>query len=95
MLDTRSKYLQIAFNRTLDEVMYMISLLPVSDKIIIEAGTPLIKRYGSAAISTIKESFDTLLGKPGYIVADLKCIDRGTTEVLAAYCHTLLNTGHC
>lgn len=83
MLSQRKKYLQLAFNRSLSEVTNMISLLPASDKIIIEAGTPLIKRYGVVAISTIKQEWEAVLEKPGYIVADLKCMDRGTTEVQA------------
>lgn len=83
MLNQRKKYLQLAFNRSLSEVSNMISLLPASDNIIIEAGTPLIKRYGLVAISTIKQDWEAIIGKPGYIVADLKCMDRGTTEVQA------------
>lgn len=84
MLNPRSKYLQIAFNRTLKEVRNMVSLLPASDRILIEAGTPLIKQYGDRSISALKQWWDIKLGKPGYIVADLKCMDRGLTEVEAA-----------
>lgn len=54
MLDPRQKYLQIAFNRPLEEVEEMINLLPVSERIIIEAGYPLIKTYGMPAIRKIK-----------------------------------------
>jgi bifunctional enzyme Fae/Hps len=60
MLDPRSKYLQIAFNRSLEEVREMIALLPASDKIIIEAGTPLIKRYGTRGISSLKNWWRTI-----------------------------------
>lgn len=81
MLDPRSKYLQIAFNRSLDEVREMISLLPASKKIIIEAGTPLVKRYGIKGISALKSWWDEKTQGQGYIVADLKCMDRGFTEV--------------
>jgi len=84
MLDPRKKYLQIALNRSLDEVRGMISLLPASDKIIIEAGTPLIKRYGKEGISVLKKKWSEKIGKPGYVVADLKCMDRGSREVAAA-----------
>jgi len=45
-LDSRKRYLQIALNSTLEEAYIIISLIPVSDRILIEAGTPLIKRYG-------------------------------------------------
>ena len=75
------KLLQIAFNRPLSEVQTMISLLPPSDKIIIEAGTPLIKRYGIRSIISLKNWWSQKLGKSGYIVADLKTMDRGSREV--------------
>lgn len=84
MLNQRSKYLQIAFNRSLYEVGGMIGRLPASDKILIEAGTPLIKKYGTRGISALKGYWSAKLGKPGYIVADLKCMDRGSREVGAA-----------
>ena len=83
MLNRRTKYLQIAFNRSLAEVRDMISMLPASDKIIIEAGTPLIKQYGKNGISSLKEWWSEKIQKPGYIVADLKCMDRGSREVEA------------
>ena len=54
MLDRRKKYLQIAFNRSLEEIALMINSLPLSDRIIIEAGYPLIKNYGVRAISAIR-----------------------------------------
>lgn len=84
MLKQRSKYLQIAFNRSLDEVRDMIAMLPSSEKIIIEAGTPLVKRYGKKGIASLKNWWSGKIGKPGYIVADLKCMDRGSREVEAA-----------
>ncbi|HPL01855.1 MAG TPA: orotidine 5'-phosphate decarboxylase [bacterium] len=83
MLSRKTKYLQIAFNRSLDEVRDMIARLPASDKIIIEAGTPLVKRYGSGGILALKNWWSEKIGQPGYIVADLKCIDRGSMEVEA------------
>jgi bifunctional enzyme Fae/Hps len=84
MLNRRLKYLQIAFNRSLGEVESMISVLPASEKIIIEAGTPLIKRYGNDGIRALSGWWNYKLQKPGYIVADLKCMDRGSREVEAA-----------
>ncbi len=81
LLNTRSKYLQIAFNRSLDEVKEMVTLLPPSPRIIIEAGTPLILRYGNKAISDLNYWWAKIIGRPGYIVADLKTMDRGSTEV--------------
>jgi bifunctional enzyme Fae/Hps len=84
MLETRKKYLQIAFNRSLEEVQQMLMMLPVSDRIIIEAGTPLIKQYGNYGINTLYSIWSQKIGVPAYIVADLKCMDRGSTEVRAA-----------
>lgn len=83
MLNRRTKYLQIAFNRSLSEVRGMISMLPASDKIIIEAGTPLIKHYGKEGISSLKQWWSEKIQKEGYVVADLKCMDRGSREVEA------------
>ncbi len=87
MLDRKKKYLQIAFNRTLEEIAVMINSLPLSDRIIIEAGYPLIKTYGVRAIATIKnlwmqKALAHIFNL--YIVADLKCMDRAFTEVEAA-----------
>ena len=129
----------MALNSTLDDAYNIIQLLPVSDRIIIEAGTPLIKRYGEQAISKIyswysakvngyssvwssasqgvdlnitlgtvakaflapsllsgdsffkpKSSQTKVADKPAvtiepYVVADLKTMDRGETEVDIAW----------
>jgi len=83
MFDKRSKYLQIAFNRSIGEVGEMIAMLPASEKIIIEAGTPLVKNYGQKGIRALGDWWSEKLQKPGYIVADLKCMDRGSREVKA------------
>ena len=52
-LSGKKHYLQVAFNSTLDDAQSIISILPPSDRIIIEAGTPLIKRYGMEAVSSL------------------------------------------
>ncbi len=83
MLNRKSKYLQIAFNRSLDEVKGMIATLPASEKILIEAGTPLIKNYGVKGVAALNIWWSKKIQKPGYIVADLKCMDRGSREVEA------------
>lgn len=44
MLNKKIKYLQIALNNTLEETHAIISQIPVDSRILIEAGTPLIKR---------------------------------------------------
>jgi bifunctional enzyme Fae/Hps len=122
-LSDKKRYLQIALNSTLDEAFRIIRQLPKSDRIIVEAGTPLIKRYGGEGIRRIKEYYTMhLLGYSAkatslpagssfsdflklltgfktapkknvtqklienlpfhpYVVADLKMVDRGETEV--------------
>lgn len=121
-LNPRKQYLQIALNSTLNEAAAIISQLPISDRIIIEAGTPLIKQYGISAITQLRDWWSARLsGLPlfkspesnefpvglkmiidafkdaknktksfpaknnynlsPYIVADLKTMDRGQTEV--------------
>lgn len=84
MLNSRTKYLQIAFNRSLEEVREMVALLPASEKILIEAGTPLIKAYGQRGIASLHKWWSQKIKKPGYIIADLKCMDRGSQEVTMA-----------
>src|SRR3990167_5563371 len=87
MLDRKKRYLQIALNSTLDEAFEIIDSLPVSDRILIEAGTPLIKRYGLEAIRALNDrwSWKTISrGTASYIVADFKTMDRGATEVALA-----------
>lgn len=54
LLNHRKKYLQIALNSTLEEAKNIIFQLPPSDRILIEAGTPLIKAYGGYAIRQIR-----------------------------------------
>lgn len=76
-LDRKKRYLQIALNSTLEEAREILLRLPVSERILIEAGTPLIKEYGEEAISQLK-----IWAPPqSYIVADNKCADLGAREV--------------
>ncbi|MBI4058208.1 orotidine 5'-phosphate decarboxylase [Candidatus Gottesmanbacteria bacterium] len=87
MLDRKKRYLQIALNSTLDEAQDIIRQLPPSDRILIEAGTPLVKRYGTEAITRLRQWWAMKLYTTGinpYIVADLKTMDRGETEVAIA-----------
>lgn len=92
MLDKKQKYLQIALNSTLAEAKAIISQIPLDKRIILEAGTPLIKQYGAQAIAKIRawwegrifearfQKSEEISFEP-YIVADLKCMDRGQKEV--------------
>jgi len=135
MLDRKQKYLQIALNSNLRDARLIINQIPIDKRIILEAGTPLIKEYGSEGIRKIKswwgqKVFGYALGIPEaldfetpglnknnsllmnlllksieqkkkkevkknvmvakkntfapYIVADLKCMDRGEIEVTLA-----------
>lgn len=87
MLSRKKHYLQVAFNSTPYEAETIISILPVSDRIILEAGTPLVKEYGSYGIRRIYSAWKQRIWRAGeadldpYVVADLKCIDRGLREV--------------
>lgn len=69
-------YLQVAFDTTsLDFVLRAVKELPQNDHLLIEAGTPLIKRFGTDVISKIREA------RPdAFIVADLKTLDTGNLE---------------
>ena len=122
-LSKKQRYLQIAFNSSLEDARAIIAQLPASDRILIEAGTPLIKRYGMDAIRTLATLYRERLflgsmsnsSNPGqtpgffsavasaikeaehrkknptmpfagspfepYIVADMKTMDRGASEV--------------
>jgi len=83
MLDRKTRYLQIALNSTLDEAYSIIRQLPASDRILVEAGTPLIKQYGARVIANLVDWWGDKVGDP-YIVADLKTMDRGETEATIA-----------
>jgi bifunctional enzyme Fae/Hps len=77
ILSRKQKYLQIALNSDLSEARKIIAQLPFSERILIEAGTPLIKIYGKRAILEIKNATP-----PGtYIVADTKCADLALRDV--------------
>lgn len=90
-LNPKKRYLQVALNGTLEDAHEIINSLPKSDRIIIEAGTPLIKRYGESGIRQIREWYERHLSEQPptpeifpYVVADLKTMDRGEMEVAIA-----------
>jgi len=73
-------YLQIALDLVKrDELIRILSEIPKSDKILLEAGTPLIKKFG---INIIKELFS--YGEDAYLIADMKTLDVGKLEVQIA-----------
>lgn len=83
-LNPKKRYLQVALNSTLDEARKIVNQLPANERIIVEAGTPLIKRYGEDGIWKIRQWYEErLIGTDvfPYVVADLKTMDRGETEV--------------
>src|SRR5687767_13349688 len=57
MLSKKRRYLQVALNSSPGEGEAIISTLPSSDRILIEAGTPLIKAYGVEGIRRLKNAW--------------------------------------
>jgi bifunctional enzyme Fae/Hps len=74
-------YLQIALDiPDLDKTKRVVGELPDSDRIILEAGTPLIKKYGVKVVRELRD-----IAKERFIVADLKTLDVGQVEVDLAF----------
>ena len=73
-------YLQVALDIVdLGKLKSVLSSLPENDHLIIEAGTPLIKKFGLNVISEIRAV------KPNaFIVADMKILDTGNLEARMA-----------
>jgi len=78
MLDYKTRYLQIAFNYDVRMVGWLLPRIPHSNRILIEAGTPYLKREGMAGIRFMRRIW------PGMIVADLKVADGAQGEVRMA-----------
>jgi bifunctional enzyme Fae/Hps len=73
-------YLQVALDLdNLAEMERIISSLPDRERILIEAGTPLVKKFGVGVVSKIRE-----LKQDAFIIADLKTLDVGRIEVKMA-----------
>ncbi|MDO8559203.1 MAG: orotidine 5'-phosphate decarboxylase / HUMPS family protein [bacterium] len=84
ILNKKTNYLQIALNGTIDDARDIIYRIPVDQRIILEAGTPFIKSYGENGIRFIVDLWRQRSFSAGifpYVVADMKCQDRGSTEV--------------
>jgi bifunctional enzyme Fae/Hps len=80
----RPPYLQISLDAPeLERSKKIIEQLPGSDRIILEVGTPLIKRYGTKVINDLRQ-----VTKDLFMVADLKTLDVGKVEVDLAYDET-------
>ncbi|MCW4055712.1 MAG: bifunctional 5,6,7,8-tetrahydromethanopterin hydro-lyase/3-hexulose-6-phosphate synthase [Candidatus Bathyarchaeota archaeon] len=77
----RPPYLQIALDiPSLEKVKSIIHQLPESDRVILEVGTPLLKKYGVKVIRDLRE-----VAKDVFIIADLKTLDVGKVEVDLAF----------
>ncbi len=75
MLDSKTRYLQIAFNYDIRLVRQILPSIEESDRILIEAGTPYIKREGMNGVRVINRIWN------GHIVADMKTVDGALDEV--------------
>ncbi len=77
----RPPYVQISLDvPEIERTKKIISQIPGSDRIILEVGTPLIKRYGAKVINDLRQ-----IAKDVFVVADLKTLDVGKVEVDIAY----------
>ncbi len=73
-------YLQVALDLdNMQEMERIIDSLPDRERILIEAGTPLVKKFGVGIVGKIRE-----LKKDAFIIADLKTLDVGRIEVKMA-----------
>ena len=73
-------YLQVALDLdNIDVMERIINDLPDKERILLEAGTPLVKKFGVGIVSKIRE-----LKKDAFIIADLKTLDVGRVEVKMA-----------
>lgn len=74
-------YVQVALDvGSLSAAVKIVEQLPKSDRMIIEIGTPYIKKYGlEETIGRMRE-----LKPGGYLIADMKTLDVGRAEVNAA-----------
>jgi bifunctional enzyme Fae/Hps len=77
-LDHRVRYLQIAFNYDAALVQRVLPSIPRHDRILIEAGTPYLKREGMRGVSLIRRLWG------GHVVADMKVTDGAELEVRMA-----------
>lgn len=77
-------YLQIALDiPDIERIKKVLAEIPKSDRIILEVGTPLLKKYGVGVIRTIREVAQDVI-----VVADLKTLDVGQVEVDMAFDET-------
>jgi len=78
-LDDKIRYLQIAFNYDVGLVRRVLPTIRESNRILIEAGTPYIKREGMDGVRLIRRLWG------GHVVADMKVVDGAADEVDMAH----------
>lgn len=74
----RQSKIQIAFNTTFADFLSVVNYIPRESHIILEAGTPLIKREGIQVVGAMKRYW------PEEVCADMKIIDGAQDEVIMA-----------
>ena len=74
-LEYKARYLQIAFNYDARLVKQILPTIAGSSRILIEAGTPYLKREGMNGIRLIRRYWQ------GHVVADIKTVDGAVSEV--------------
>ncbi|MGB2964556.1 MAG: orotidine 5'-phosphate decarboxylase / HUMPS family protein [Anaerolineales bacterium] len=74
-LEYKTRYLQIAFNYDARLVKQILPTITGSSRILIEAGTPYLKREGMNGIRLIRRYWQ------GHVVADIKTVDGAVSEV--------------
>ncbi|MCK9579991.1 MAG: bifunctional 5,6,7,8-tetrahydromethanopterin hydro-lyase/3-hexulose-6-phosphate synthase [Methanoregula sp.] len=73
-------YLQVAMDLVdMGKVAQVLKEVPENDHVIIEAGTPLIKKFGLGVIGEIRK-----LRPNAFIIADMKILDTGNLEARMA-----------
>ncbi len=78
MIDSRTRYLQLAFNDDLVTAARLVPTLPKDPRLILEAGTPFIKREGMRGVQGLRALW------PYNVLADLKTADGAVGEVAMA-----------
>lgn len=79
LLETKARYLQLAFNYDLSLARRIVPILPRNERIFVEAGTPFIKNEGMRGVRELRRLWQ------GQVVADMKVTDGGRQEVDMAH----------
>lgn len=73
-------YLQVALDLdNLEAMEKIIDAVPDKERVLLEAGTPLVKKFGVGVVGKIRE-----LRPDAFIIADLKTLDVGRVEIKMA-----------